>query len=62
MSAYVCCEASIKLEEVRICRQHLKRPVEGVRNAGERRWVDRGFPTGADFDQIVVEALKSANN
>jgi len=28
----------------------------------ERRWVDRGFPTGADFDQIVVEALKSANN
>jgi len=28
----------------------------------ERRWVDRGFPTGADFDQIVMEALKSANN
>jgi poly(A) polymerase len=28
----------------------------------ERRWVDRGFPRGAEFDQIVAEALKTANN
>jgi poly(A) polymerase len=27
----------------------------------EDQWVRKGFPTGAEFDRIVVEALSSAS-